>query len=139
MSSAQPSQSIRSAYRTLARLIQQQPNRQAQQQSELRQAFRRPLSERETVTDRLQKAHDRISFLRITTPKSVRRRQGEDAGVFVVKDGKLVSATTSDANGAGRVVSNWDGKNLDPCMVKRHNVGLRRAGFVNNQHAKGIF
>jgi len=32
----------------------------------------------------------------------------------------------------GTTVSNWDGKNLDPCSVKRHNSQLRRAGFMNN-------
>lgn len=32
----------------------------------------------------------------------------------------------------GTIVSNWDGKNLDPCSVKRHNSQLRRAGFMNN-------
>jgi hypothetical protein len=73
----------------------------------------------------------------MTTPKP---RTENHTGKYVYKDGKLVEegeVTRIDAN--GRVVSNWDGKNMDPCMVKRHNVSLKRAGFVNNTHAKGIF
>jgi hypothetical protein len=137
--SAIPPQSVRSAYRTLARLIEQlPPPRQPKSRTELRQKFRRPLDEAvETLEDRLKAANDRISFLRITTPKS---RNEKRAGVFVFKDGKLVEegqTTNRDAN--GRVISNWDGKNLDPCAVNRHRTGLKRAGFVNNLHAKGIF
>jgi hypothetical protein len=136
------SQSVRGVYRTLARLIEQlPPASQSKSRIELRQKFRQPMTT-ETLDDRLKAAHDRISFLRITTPKS-RRHENKRAGVFVVKDGKLVEegkgqgATRRDAN--GRVVSNWDGKNLDACAVNRHRSGLKRAGFVNNLHAKGIF
>lgn len=137
---ASQQQAVRSSYRTLARLIEQLPNQKSSHEKawkELRQTYRRPLGDSETLEDRLKKAHDRISFLRITTPKS---RAEKRAGVYVYKDGKLVEegeTTKRDAN--GRVVSNWDGKNMDPCQVKRHNVGLKRAGFVNNLHAKGIF
>ena len=133
-------QTVRSYYRTLARLIERMPKTRSSQEkalNELRTSFRRPLAESETVEARLKVANDRISFLRITTPKS---RNEKRAGLYVYKDGKLVDegeATRRDAN--GRVVSNWDGKNLDPCSVKRHFTGLKRAGFVNNTHAKGIF
>ena len=33
--------------------------------------------------------------------------------------------------------SNWDGSNMDPDSVARHNRSLRRAGFRDNAHAKG--
>ena len=39
----------------------------------------------------------------------------------------------------GRVVTNWHGKNLDPESVSRHKHTLKRAGFMNNRHAKGVF
>lgn len=139
-SASSQQQAVRTSYRLLARLVkQQQPQASSQEKAwtELRQSFRKPLADTETIQDRLKKANDRISFLRITTPKS---RTEKRAGVYVYKDGKLVEEselTKRDAN--GRVVSNWDGKNMDPCQVKRHNVGLKRAGFVNNMHAKGIF
>ena len=139
MASSSSQQSVRNTYRTLARLVQQQ-QKAAQEKSwtELRTSFRRPLAETESLEDRLKKANDRISFLRITTPK--KRSNTQQAKTYVYKDGKLVeegSLTRIDKN--GRVVSNWDSKNLDPCAVKRHNAGLKRAGFVNNAHAKGIF
>jgi len=35
--------------------------------------------------------------------------------------------------------TNWDGNNMDPCSMKRHFGGLKRAGFQNNSHAKGMF
>ena len=35
--------------------------------------------------------------------------------------------------------SNWDGSNMDPDSVARHNRSLRRAGFRDNAHAKGFF
>jgi hypothetical protein len=48
------------------------------------------------------------------------------------------AATLRDAGGR-RVVSSFDGKNLDPESVKRHRQQLKRAGFVDNAHAKGVF
>ena len=51
-------------------------------------------------------------------------------GASEVGEGKIVERAR---------VSNFDGKNLDPCQVKRHYHGLKRCGFVNNLHAKGIF
>jgi hypothetical protein len=67
--------------------------------------------------------------------------------LFVYKDGQRyeVGASTVDGevtlrdNAGGRVHTNWDGKNLDPDSVRRHKQQLKRAGFVNNLHAKGIF
>jgi hypothetical protein len=65
---------------------------------------------------------------------------GGGGGRWVYKDGERLAVehgTIRDSK--GRVVSNWDGNNLDPESVKRHRQQLKRAGFVNNQHAKGIF
>ena len=39
----------------------------------------------------------------------------------------------------GYVVSPYDGKNLDPQSVTRHRQNLKRMGFINNAHAKGMF
>lgn len=134
-------QTVRNTYRAFARLIENMPGAKLAHEkslTELRSGFRRPLGASESLEDRLKKAEDRIAFLRITTPKS---RTDNRAGVYVQgKDGKMVEAgagTSRDGN--GRVLSNFDGKNIDPCQVKRHNVSLKRAGFVNNTHAKGVF
>jgi len=129
---------IRKVYRDLAHIIRQMPEKDKMKGlEELRTSFRRPLASTEGIEDRLKQAEDRASFLRITTVKT--RPRGE-SGTWVYKDGKKLeneNATIRDAT--GKVVSNWDGKNLDPESVKRHKQQLHRAGFVNNVHAKGFF
>jgi hypothetical protein len=132
------SQQIRQKYRTLAQLVSRLPEaRQSSSRKELREGFRKPLASGESLEDRIKVAEERVSFLRILTPKGGPNNQ---SGRWIYRDGKRVegeTATKRDAN--GRIVSNWDGKNLDPESVKRHNQQLKRAGFLNNAHAKGIF
>ena len=131
---------VRQKYREVARLVQKLPSHQVDQSyKELRHVFRRPLEEGETLDQRIKAADDRMSFLRMITPKEQASRTG---GTWVYKDGERLEhagggGTLRDSN--GRVVSNWDGKNLDPDSVKRHKHLLKRAGFVNNAHAKGYF
>jgi hypothetical protein len=145
--SAANSAIVRQKYRSLARLVKLLPESQASQSwEELRVTFRKPLGIDETVDYRIAKADERLSFLRMITPKAARLLSSSideemSGGRWVYKDGKRLeygaSATRRDQN--GRVVSNWDGKNLDPDSVKRHNHHLKRLGFRNNAHAKGIF
>lgn len=130
---------VRKAYRDLFHILRQMPAKQRPKlHDELRTSFRLPLAANETVDDRIRKATDRASFLRITTAKT--KPRGE-SGRWIYKDGERLESdavgTLRDAK--GRVVSNWDGKNLDPESVTRHRKQLHRAGFVNNSHAKGIF
>ncbi|KAG7366288.1 hypothetical protein IV203_028958 [Nitzschia inconspicua] len=132
---------IRQKYRQLGRLVQKLPEAKYDPQQswdELRTAFKTPLTETETLEQRLAKADERRSFLQMITPKSA--SQDTKGGKWVYKNGQRlehVNGTVRDSN--GRVVSNWDGKNLDPDSVKRHNHHLKRLGFRNNAHAKGIF
>lgn len=130
---------VRGAYRTLARLIQRMPDAAEAEKAwlDMKVQFRTPLSADETVRDRLRVAADRISYLRIISPKD---RPSNQSGRWVYKDGKRIKdgkLTSRLPN--GKVVSNWMGYNMDPDNVKRHKYGLRRMGFVNNLHAKGIF
>eukprot|EP00527_Entomoneis_sp_CCMP2396_P003059 CAMPEP_0198154006 /NCGR_PEP_ID=MMETSP1443-20131203/66805_1 /TAXON_ID=186043 /ORGANISM="Entomoneis sp., Strain CCMP2396" /LENGTH=144 /DNA_ID=CAMNT_0043820571 /DNA_START=166 /DNA_END=600 /DNA_ORIENTATION=+ len=108
--------------------------------TELRSSFRDPYSLL-TVEQRLKKAEDRMAFIRITIPQTKRRRNhGQGSGTWVYKDGqRLENKEGTLRDEKGKVHTNWDGKNMDPCSVNRHKVGLKRAGFVNNLHAKGIF
>jgi hypothetical protein len=139
---------VRKAYRDLYHILRhtsantkvQQSQREKQLQ-ELRQRFREPLGKNESIEQRLKQATDRASFLRITTVKT--KPRGE-SGTWIYKDGQCLQSTeegggTTLRDDKGRVISNWDGKNLDPCSVKRHRQQLNRAGFVNNWHAKGVF
>lgn len=151
MSSSQSIQLIKQKYRTLARLIKLLPESSycpEQTMDELRSSFRKPFETEETIEKRIKSADERISFLKMITPKTATIRQqessststGSGGGRWIYKNGQRlenVDGTLRDQN--GRVVSNWDGKNLDPENVKRHNNHLKRLGFRNNQHAKGIF
>jgi hypothetical protein len=151
---------VRQHYRTLRRLIRHLPPHRynlEESQKELQSTFRQPLAVGESLEQRLVKAEERVSFLRMITPKSAHRNinssrtttttpnssygsSSSSGGKWVYKDGKRyenVQGTLRDST--GRVVSNWDGKNLDPDSVKRHNHQLKRLGFRNNAHAKGIF
>lgn len=112
-------------------------------------------------------AYEHIAFLRMITPKkhdswssqleeddttthhptnSTNKKKKGRSGVrkwIFTKDGKVEitqeDSTTTQFQSGGRVVSNWDGNNLDPCAVNRHKGQLNRMGFVNNLHAKGLF
>lgn len=136
MASTSP-ESIRSTFRLLTRLIQRLPEKQtpaAMQQ--LRNEFRRATRDGESISDRMQRAGEQIAYLRIVTPKD---RPSNQSGRWLYKDGERIQDGKGTSQDGGRVHSNWDGNNLDPCSVKRHNQSLRRAGFRNNLHAKGIF
>ena len=142
---------VTSTYRTITRLIKLLPaNQQPEKQlDEIRQAFRKnaSLTDQDEIQTRMNKAGEKIAFLRIVTPKkkpNVEDKSGQvsskrwiytkDGPVEIDADGK---GTMRDSN--GRVVSNFGGKNMDPCHVKTHNGQLKRMGFANNLHAKGLF
>merc|ERR1719221_573581 len=128
-------------YRSLARLVRQLPRKQQPNAwSQLRKGYRENINESsaDKISSLIEEAGEKIAFLRIITPKSSLVSQ---SGVtrWVYKSGE------KDANGEAtmrktrQVISNFDGKNLDPCSVKRHHGQLKRMGFVNNLHAKGLF
>lgn len=144
MASRAASSSTRSVYRELIHIINRMPAQdRTKHLVELRSSFRQPITGSQTVENRLAEAQSRLSFLRMTVSSKELRRSSNTAGTWVYKDGERlavdggVGGTLRDEK--GRVVSNWDGSNLDPESVKRHKQQLRRAGFVNNTHAKGIF
>lgn len=151
---------ILSTYRSLYKLIQNltpdskfHPKEQLQI---LRSTYRnnRNLTEDDEIQKCIQKAGEQIAFLRIITPKKYpttnsisdnSNHRGVRKWIFT-KDGKMeITNPNQDGNPTttsrktGRVVSNWDGNNLDPCAVHRHKGQLKRMGFVNNLHAKGLF
>ena len=111
------------------------------QRGEVRSAFRKTLGNGETVASRIKAAQDKLAFLRISSAKPKRKNTSNGtSGKWIYKNGERlenVGGTLRDAS--GRVVSSYDGSNLDPESVSRHRKNLKRAGFVNNQHAKGFF
>mmetsp|Transcript_29484 Transcript_29484/g.63213 ORF Transcript_29484/g.63213 Transcript_29484/m.63213 type:complete len:142 (-) Transcript_29484:1532-1957(-) len=133
---------VRQKYRSLGRLVNRLPEGSTssldseESWNQLRVAFREPLGNDESVDDRIKKADDKLAFLRMITPKAV---SDGNSGRWIYKNGKRVEGSGQVRDKNGRVISNWDGKNLDPDSVKQHNYQLKRMGFRNNDHAKGIF
>mmetsp|Transcript_15644 Transcript_15644/g.23439 ORF Transcript_15644/g.23439 Transcript_15644/m.23439 type:complete len:148 (-) Transcript_15644:552-995(-) len=137
---------ILSTYRTITRLIKGLPSNQKPQQqlASVQESFR----ENTSLTDPLeikssfQKAGEKIAYYRIITPKasssSTSGSNGTQRWVYT-KDGAVEIDGEGKARLNGRVISNWDGKNLDPCSIKTHQGQLKRMGFANNLHAKGLF
>jgi hypothetical protein len=138
-----------STYRNLTRLIKNLPSKQERIKSleTLRATYRSNalIEDPDRIKDCVKEAGEKIAYLRIVTPKGGTSTLGSNNGskrFIYTKDGVVEvdengGGTRRDSN--GRVVSNWDGKNLDPCAVKTHNSQLKRMGFMNNLHAKGIF
>jgi hypothetical protein len=135
MATATTAPGIASAFRTLMRLASRLPEKQrVGALTQIRVQFRSPLQDA-TLNEKLKEADAKIAYLRIITPK---HRSTSDAGRWIYKDGQPVQTSGTTRSGKN-VHTNWTGNNLDPCSVKRHKVSLKRAGFVNNVHAKGIF
>jgi hypothetical protein len=135
MAASVTSAAVRHVYRELVHLAKQR--QKSSDLQEIRTKFRHPILENESVETRLKQAQDRVSFLRISSVKVKPRGQ---SGRWVYRNGeRLENAEGTLRDATGRVLSPYDGKNLDPESVTRHRSSLKRAGFVNNSHAKGIF
>ena len=152
-------------YRSLAKLVRRLPEKQQPGAlKQLRDGYRKHADETssEKITELIQEAGKKIAFLRIVTPKDMWTNT-TTASAAVGEVGATTAAAAQetkqsgvtrwvyrssgekDANGkpimrkSSRVVSNFNGKNHDPCNVNRHNAQLKRMGFANNLHAKGLF
>ena len=134
---------ILSTYRTLTRMIKLLPSKQKpeKQLQELRHTFRKnsALTDEAEIKTCIHQAGEKIAYLRIITPKKS-STEGNQRWIYT-KDGpvQVEGSEAGTGRSGGRVLSNWDGKNLDPCSIKTHNSQLRRMGFQNNLHAKGLF
>lgn len=148
---------FRSLYRQLLHLSEQLPNRvkRIEAVNLVRNRFRAEVAsaaanpESVDVMKLAADAESRLGFLKMLTPRAAHRKSSEELGsgttkIFYAKGEKL------DANEAAKVGANvpryerarwtnWTGSNLDPDSVARHTQLLHRAGFRDNQHAKGIF
>ena len=142
-----PAVIVISTYRSLARLVSRLPEKQRPGAwNQLREGFRRNTDESspEKIAQLLHEAGEKIAFLRIVTPKKVvsgnttNNQSGITRWVYR-SSGEKDAAGKGTKRKTGMVVSNFDGNNLDPCSVTRHNSQLKRMGFVNNLHAKGLF
>ena len=128
-------------YRSLAKLVRQLPEKQQPRAwNELREGYRKNANETcpEKITQHIEEAGKKIAFLRIVTPKKATNQSGVNPWVYR-SSGEKDAEGKATVRKSHRVVSNFDGSNLDPCSVKTHNQQLKRMGFANNLHAKGLF
>ena len=95
----------------------------------IREEFRKNADEQdsEAIRKMLEKASSSLSYIKIVTPKSGQEQTGKSHFAY------------GDAKRPSRAHTNWTGSNMDPDSVSRHYHGLKRAGFANNAHAKGVF
>jgi hypothetical protein len=125
----------------MAKLIRRLPDsKQLGAWIELREGFRKHANETnpEKIINLIEEAGKKIAFLRIVTPKAGNNQSGVTRWVYR-SSGEKDAGGQGTRRKSGQVVSNFDGNNLDPCSVTRHNNHLKRMGFVNNLHAKGLF
>jgi hypothetical protein len=127
---------------------------------QVRDEFRQPLLNDTTgstssIESRYQNGINRFSFLRMNTvqykPRTHNHTNSYNAGTetgterYIYKNGQRFALHSIQEDGTlrnnqrGYVISPYDGKNLDPQSVTRHRQSLKRAGFINNLHAKGMF
>ena len=92
------------------------------------------------IKEHLEKAMSTLGFLRMSTPKI---KNNHRLTLSEIEEQKKNIENTPSPGPAGpivtRPISNWTGNNLDPDSVKRHYMNLKRAGFKDNAHAKGMF
>ena len=141
MSVSSSSSSVRSnvlgMYKTLLKMSAAIPDPKVRTQSrqQIREQFRCNQTESDDtkIRELLKKASGSLGYIKMISPKVKSGTQTDSGGVTRITFG-------SDHGAAGRkAVSSFTGSNLDPDMVARHYAGLRRAGFRDNNHAKGGF
>ena len=111
------------------------PKVRKQSQQQIREQFRRNQTEDDNmkIQELLKKASGSLGYIKMISPKVKSGTQTDSDGVTRITFGK-------DHGPMGRkAVSSFHGSNLDPDMVARHYAGLKRAGFRDNNHAKGGF
>ena len=125
------------SYRAFLRVVAAMPKQQrgaAVQQARSELAFFRDVSDPAEAARLVDAFDGRIAYLRMTTPRRPASQKGRTSIVY--RNGEKVDAARERDKAKW---SNWDGANMDPDSVARHNRSLRRAGFRDNAHAKGFF
>lgn len=137
MNSSQVRANVLNVYKNLIKLAKNvTPNSQSLKMlTMIRNEFRNPEKQNldsSQIRELLIKAQSNISYLKMITPKDKNHKDnGETTKTFNNND----SSNKMYSN--NRVHSNWTGTNMDPDSIARHNASLKRAGFRNNNHAKG--
>ena len=127
--------SVLSTYKIMLKLSATIPDPKVRTQSlrQIREQFRtnQAESDKSKIEELLKKASSSLGYIKMISPKVKSGTQTDSDGVT-----RLTFGVKKDAKGR-KAVSSFTGSNLDPDMVARHYAGLKRAGFKDNNHAKG--
>lgn len=104
---------------------------------QIRAAFRDNASETraDKVAELIRVAQQKLGYIRIVTPREPGDDTESGGGVsrYVIHDGKLVSASTVDAQitnpGGADATREW----VDPALLARHEAGMRRFRFLDRR------
>jgi len=132
--------SVATLYRQLRRRAAGLPEAQrASAVERIGSGFRAPLAvdddsdgggEAAALAARVEQAVERLAFLKMVTPTDRREPQTGHTRKVYSPDGQRRE------RGSARH-SQWDGGNMDPDMVARHNRSLKRAGFSGHGAVQG--
>lgn len=126
------------SYRSFLRVIAGMPPQQrvaAIAEARIELHAHRDVADESEVTRLVENFDSRVAFLRMTTSQRRRSQSGKTRVIYGADGTKRDVGTARDK----AKYTNWDGSNMDPDSVARHNHSLARMGFRDNAHAKGIF
>ncbi|CAN0116843.1 unnamed protein product [Discosporangium mesarthrocarpum] len=138
MAGNSPRSAVLRVYREMLRMVSRLPDIAKRNEGirSIREGFRANTAESdmEKVTTLISEAESRLGFLKISMPRSKVGSSGKMNIVF--RDGKEIEGGRGER--ASRAAhTNWDGKNMDPDSVSRHQRSLSRAGFRDHSHVIG--
>lgn len=124
-------------YRRLLRMSQNLPSKDKENIiKQIKVEFRKSsdISDPNHIKQLLEKANSTLGYIKMITPRTVSNQTGTFRKVYAND-----STDNLQTKSAKKAMSNWHGTNIDPDSSARHYKSLKRAGFINNDHAKGIF
>jgi hypothetical protein len=127
---------VLSAYKRMLTLARRLPAADRERAcSDIRAAFRSAKGEADpaAIASLLRTAHDKLSYLRMVTPRLPGDAAGSAGGVgrLAVVDGELREVGGQRASGgSGKPLSSFGAGNLDPDQVRRHEAQLQRMRFM---------
>jgi hypothetical protein len=135
------------AYKRLLSLARRLPGAEdrARAAEDIRAAFRRSRGEADpaAIAALLRTAHDKLSYLRMVTPRLPEDGSGGGGGGggssgsrsggtrLVMVEGELRELGPREAAGGGKAQSSYGAGNMDPDQVRRHEASLQRMRFMN--------
>lgn len=138
LTSSEIQQNVKRMYLRLLRSTKTISNikQRIETQNQIKESFRqnKSIDNKQVIDDMLLKAQSSLSYIKIISTKV--KSESPNGITRIVFNNKEMNENQTNER---KPISNWTGTNMDPDAVSRHYHGLKRAGFQNNSHAKGIF